>query len=212
MPNISYVFESEKGNTKFKITIGNNEHELVLMDGCYESDILIDRIQELFDGLNTHYGYKLKIYLDSINFLVTISNDTAFTINFTTCSSIYKSFGSMLGFIHNLYTGKNTYNGNSPLNIVGDQYIYMYLNDIGAVIDQNNNVFFAKIIVRENKGNIIFDNGSNLLTKEHVFKQLENIDSLKIKLCDPYGKTLNLYNQTFSFTLELKIQQTQDVK
>jgi hypothetical protein len=62
---------------------------------------------------------------------------------------------------------------------------------------------FAKIIVDVNKNDIIYDNGSNLLTKTFTLKQPTNISSFKVSLYDEYGQFLILKGGEVSMTLEV---------
>lgn len=84
------------------------------------------------------------------------------------------------------------------------------------VLDINNNLipikrrvysrqqdkYFAKIILVSGKGNLIFDNGSNFVTKNFNFRQPTDINKLHITLHEANGDILNLQGFDYSLTLE----------
>jgi hypothetical protein len=62
---------------------------------------------------------------------------------------------------------------------------------------------FAKILVDVPKNSVIFDNGTNVITKEYFFHQPTNIQSVPVQVLDAYGNIVDLNGLNFSFTLEL---------
>jgi hypothetical protein len=62
--------------------------------------------------------------------------------------------------------------------------------------------YFAKILLVSGKGNLIFDNGANFLTKEYNFRQPTEINKLHITLHESNGELLNLQGFDYSLTLE----------
>jgi len=124
-------------------------------------------------------------------------------INFTNTTK-YPSLGYMLGFRKNIYTCNNNYTSESVVNIVGDDYIFLRINDYGIIYNDNLTYkLLAKIIINKNKGTTIFDNQANFLSKEYIFKKPVNISTLKIELYDSYGNLLCMDGQDFSATLEV---------
>jgi hypothetical protein len=68
---------------------------------------------------------------------------------------------------------------------------------------QGDRNLLAKIILGANKGLMVFDNGSNYLTKSYTFRQQVDIDHLDIEIIDPRGYTINMECVDFSMTLEI---------
>ena len=63
----------------------------------------------------------------------------------------------------------------------------------------------ARIPMREGKGIIAFDDGSDMVMKTRKYFGPVNIDSLRITLLDEYGQVLQLNRTDYSFSLELEI-------
>jgi hypothetical protein len=59
--------------------------------------------------------------------------------------------------------------------------------------------------MREGKGIIAFDDGSDMVMKTRKYFGPVNIDSLRITLLDEYGQVLQLNRTDYSFSLELEI-------
>ncbi len=50
---------------------------------------------------------------------------------------------------------------------------------------------------------MVFDNGSNYLTKNYIFKQPVDLYKFEIELIDPRGYTIDMLYSDFSMTLEV---------
>jgi len=70
------------------------------------------------------------------------------------------------------------------------------------VYSRQQDKYFAKIILVSGKGNIIFDNGSNFITRIYNFRQPTDIKKLHITLHEPNGDLINLQGFDYSLTLE----------
>ena len=94
----------------------------------------------------------------------------------------------------------------SCINTVGDNYIFLTINDLHVVDHKTNTDYLqvlAKIIIREERNAIIFDDGSSCLSNEIIFPSPVDISQFNIKLVDPYGACVDLNGMNFSFTLEI---------
>lgn len=106
-----------------------------------------------------------------------------------------------------------TLTSTASIDVIGNSYILLGIEGYHAVeqrlIDYNNFKrsagirYTAKIIVREEKGSVIYDDGSSLISSNIIPKSPINIFELKIKLMDGYGSILNLNGLDFSFTIEI---------
>jgi len=199
----NFYFSSNKNNTSFTIT---GYPTIIINNGFYSSAQIIEAIQNQFN-----------IY--SLNFLINIKNNkviisstiigTSFNIDFSN-SSIYPSLGKYLGFINNNYiSNNNIIESDININVFGDKYIFLKINDYGqiySVINKKNlqlNSYLAKIILGEYKLENNFDN-NNFITKEFIFRQPTNINKFDIELLDCYNNTINMINyMDYSLTLEL---------
>ncbi len=92
------------------------------------------------------------------------------------------------------------------VDVVGDTYMFLALNDLHTVEHRSGEKYFqhlAKIIIREDKNTIIYDDGSTLLSNEIIFPSPVDLSTLNVQLLDAYGNVINLNGSHFSFTLEI---------
>lgn len=169
---------------------------------------------------------KLQILLDTNTARVTIVSKSLFNLDFTN-NSDEQSLGYHLGFRNNTYTSNYTpqnitinidnYNfyitAEAPIDVVGDPYLFLKVNDYGKIynlrktnntIIQNMESYLGKIIINTDKGTRNYDN-NNFITKMHIFRKPENIQSLDITLFDPSSKIVDMIGMDFSFTLEIGV-------
>ena len=243
-----------KSNTFFNVTVTKicscdppfKFPTTIIPDGFYDSCSLLTQIQTQLDKLNTPATstyddpqvFAIKFNCD--NGLVSITNSCPFSINFSNNNPIYPSLGYILGFREkNIYTsvpdltaplsllGKPTQyiiTGDTPLEMTGDTYIFLRVNDYGVIKHdfkavasyskigytesaniQGNESMLAKIILNSNKTHEVFDNGANFVTKSYTFRQPTNIQTLDIELLDPYGQIIQMGYLDFSVTLEFGV-------
>lgn len=131
-------------------------------------------------------------------------NETYYSPNFNNSSvnnKKYPSLGYYLGFRKNSYVCTmgipviaEEYN-----NFTTENYIFIKINDWGCV-DHFNNRMFAKILLNSDIGEVLLNEFN---TKEFLFKQPINIQSLNIELVDYLGNTISTGGKDYSFTLQL---------
>ena len=207
-PNTYYTYTDARDNNYFTITTNANEVlKLSLVDGSYTSDLLLNYLQNAFNQFLTNgmTTQKFTISFNEITSKLTISSDMHFKLDFTNTTN-YPSLGYHLGFTsQKIYSDQLSYTGDTILNTIGEQYIYLLINNWGELKACNltNTYIFAKILLTQQKTFIIYDDRSNFITKEHNFKIPQKITSLDISLIDKYGNLLEM-NQDFSLTLEFK--------
>ena len=232
-PNLYFSFSDKKMNVSFQLTCKNQTATIKIADGMYSSDLLLLAIQEQLDIFNKALiNVKFAIKFNLRNGFVTLECNEAFTVDFSNSPSRYDSLGWQLGFRKNIYTAASKVTGNetsyyltteSQLDVVGDHYIFLRMNDYGVVhhefeevykydssgnivskqkIQGNKNVL-AKLVLAGNKTEQIFDNGSSFITKSYTFRQPVDITKFDIELLDPKGNTLDLVFMNFSLTVEI---------
>jgi hypothetical protein len=92
------------------------------------------------------------------------------------------------------------------IDVVGDTYMFLSINDLHTVEQKTNNNYLqtlAKIIIREEKHCVIYDDGGTLLSNEIIFPSPIDLKILNIQLLDPYGDIIDLCGMNFSFSLEI---------
>ena len=138
-----------------------------------------------------------------------------FDIDFTPDALVFQDRTSDWGLGYNLgyrnlqYTNQTAILGTGILNTVDTNYVFVTLDPDWKVIiqetpDKTQLYSFAKVVANTPKFSVIFDNGSNTLTKEYFLQQPTNIISIPVRLSDPYDQDLNLNGADFSISLELK--------
>ena len=92
------------------------------------------------------------------------------------------------------------------MDVVGDTYMLLCVNDFHAVEQKTTENYIqclAKIIIREDKHAVIYDDGSSFLSNEIIFPSPTDLKILEVKLLDPYGEVVDLCGMNFSFSLEI---------
>jgi len=218
LPTTFYTFLNTYNNITFTITTPEGIYiVIVIEEGNYDSTTMISQIQSLFNVKNKEYGTKLFITWDSINYKVTISNNTSFSLVFGNDEK-HRSLGYRLGFIYtdSNYLAENqnedydpitdTFSykwvGDTFLNITKDEYLFVRINDYGVIYNfQREKSLLAKIILYDQQ--FVIDNGANFLTKTYKFKQPVNLSKFDIELVNQYGNTIDMNHIDFSLTLEV---------
>ena len=138
------------------------------------------------------------------------------TSQFNTERNFNFGLGYNLGFRKKLYTlttptstspfNTYTFTSEAVVDTVGDTYLFLQLNDLHTVehrTSSNYMQYLAKIIVREDKTAIIYDDGSSLMSNEIIFPSPVDLTVLNIRLVDAYGEVVDMNGTDFSFTLEI---------
>jgi hypothetical protein len=212
IPNLYFTISEAKKNNKFVISIDCVDFTVELEDGFYNSAQIITSIQSQIENIPG----QMEINLNMANGYVSIMSVANFSIDFTN-SGPYPSLGYILGFRKNTYNsvviGEKKYvNSESQLDVIGDNYVFLKVNDFGKIynFNQTNNnegeeliySYLAKVILNTPKGDKVFDN-NNFITKKFIFRQPTNIEKIDVELIDPLGFIIDMVYMDFSFTLEI---------
>jgi hypothetical protein len=218
LPTTFYTFLGSNNNLVFNITtLDNVQITVSIPEGNYDSTTMITTIQSIFNVFNQEYNTQFKISWNSINFKVTISNNTAFNLIFGNDDK-HRSLGYRLGYIfgdnnylaskqsesYDQTTGEFSYKwvADTFLNITKDEYLFVRINDYGVIYNSNREKnLLAKIILYDQQ--FVIDNGANFLTKTYKFKQPVNLSKFDIELVNQFGKTVDMNYIDFSMTLEV---------
>ena len=143
----------------------------------------------------------------NLSFSIYFSEDVA--------HNIMDTFGWKVGFRLGAY--KNFYTSivsEGMFDGLGDQYIYVSINDYQYNNNSLNMVCFDNSVMEENIiGKIPITNGkmsiiiteSNTLVKTRKYNGPVNIRNLHIKILNKFGEIIDLNHMDFSFTLEMEI-------
>jgi len=211
--NTFYVFSKYRENLSIRLIcdLAGTDYTFTISPGNYTASGLVKAIQDQFDapGLVPHY----RISLNSITGKITIQNDSnvIFTMDFRTESNEYKhmfwGLGYNLGFRTKYYSSMISYTSESIIDVIVDQYIFLRVNNYNNVEQslKGGGIFtaFAKLILKDGKFTKLFDDNSNLLTKEIIFSQPTDIRKFDIQLVDKYGEIVNNLDTNWSVAFEI---------
>lgn len=205
-PNLFYTFSNIKKNISFYVQpTGLSKQLITIKQGNYTSSQIIEELNEKFKVFNTA-GVTVTANLDTVSGCTTISA-TALTIPINFEMDFTNSdLGKHLGYRNNLYIGNSNYISEGIMDIVGDPYFYIRINDFGDLVTQFGGInILGKIILNKNKTVMIFDNQANFLSKAFTFTNTQTLQKLDIELIDINGIRIDMINLDYSLTLELKM-------
>lgn len=192
IPNVDYVISCEKLNNYFYI----DRQCINIHDGNYSPEELIEHVNHELD----HLGLGVHLYLDTTAAKVFFQGARDFCLDFSNTK-----FGSILGFTKQRYSYKCKYRAEQLLNVLGNNYIFVKINDYGIIwhngVQQN---FLAKVILDQDKNYMVFDSNHNL-ARTHIFNQPITLNQFEVELRDKYNKLIDLHNMDYSITLAYTI-------
>jgi hypothetical protein len=135
--------------------------------------------------------------------------------------------GYYLGFTRNVHastltstvpTDTYTVTSDACANFSGDHYLFLRVNDYAGVNQtvsvydstflperrqRNEFTALAKVVLREPKNAVIFDDYAGQHIKEFVFTAPTDLSRLHIQVMDAYGQIMDLCSSQFSFSVEV---------
>lgn len=135
--------------------------------------------------------------------------------------------GYYLGFTRGLHastltstvpTDTYTVTSDACANFSGDHYLFLRVNDYAGVNQtvsvydstflperrqRNEFTALAKVVLREPKNAVIFDDYAGQHIKEFVFTAPTDLSRLHIQVMDAYGQIMDLCSSQFSFSVEV---------
>ena len=171
---------------------------MTVKNGHYAKEGLIDNINNLITL--QHIDLSLTIINDKV--IISSTSLIIFSLDFTN-DELYPSLGKNLGFSENIYTDITYLESDIQINIPTDNYLFVKINDYGAIHTISNNLlnnktYLSKVTLNNSADNVF-------ISRAYKFSNPINIDKLDIELLNPYFNNINLNNINYSFTLELEI-------
>uniref|UniRef100_A0A6C0B3P8 Uncharacterized protein n=1 Tax=viral metagenome TaxID=1070528 RepID=A0A6C0B3P8_9ZZZZ len=98
--------------------------------------------------------------------------------------------------------------GDAVVDVIDANYVFLSLNPDWKVVEHNQpdraqTAAFAKIIVDVPKNDIVYDTGSNTVTKQYFMRQPTNITAFNISIVDEYEQYVQLQGGNVSMSLEV---------
>jgi hypothetical protein len=123
--------------------------------------------------------------------------------------------GWNLGFTQNVYDGNTTYVSDTLIEPATIRYIYLSIDDFNNSVNNHFITAFNKSVLNPNilarislKGNyfsLIMENDLNIVTEPRKYFGPVDIQKLRIRLYDDYGRILDMNNANYSFCLVFKM-------
>ena len=226
-----YVISRVFGNNFFMITIENENKIITVPDGNYTATELVSYLNNYMSTLSGNFQYITFIYdltnnSGSDRMIVGVnstygSTPFSFSLNFLTdidgnedrITPLPLKFGWKIGFRLGSYVNNDTYVSEGLVDLQGPRYIYLVVDDFNNSVNNafyaafNNSVLNKNIlsrIVLSEKGNTFVTNTQNNFMTTNFSRQYfgpVNIQKLNVQLLDEYGRTLNLNNMDYSFSV-----------
>lgn len=130
-------------------------------------------------------------------------------------TNIITRLGWNLGFIHEKYKGNKTYTSDTVVDTKIMRYVYLAIDDYQKSANNlfltafhkstfNENIL-ARIALNSNSFTVLMENNLNLVTLPRNYFGPVDIQKLRIRLFDDYGRILNINHSNFSFVLNFKM-------
>jgi len=216
-PNNYPFFNSERSNVSFRIlNISGGSavsNVLTLPEGNYTAADMESTLRELIQKGGISW---LSVAFNYITGKFDFSGSKYFGVD-TTYASLDRPFdyglGYYLGFSRNIHkalradsSGTFVLSSDYCASFNGDNYFFIKINDYNCVrhaTDTTEVNALAKIILRDAKAYMAFDDYASEHAKEVVFKAPQNISRLHVQILDPYGEQIVLVGTNHSFSIEV---------
>jgi hypothetical protein len=130
-------------------------------------------------------------------------------------ADISSKIGWNLGFTKRTYNGKTSYVGDTIAEPFMTRYIYLSVEDFN---NNSNNLFIsafnqtilnpdvlARISLRGDYFSTLIQNDLNIVTEPRKYFGPVDIQKIRVRLYDEFGKILDMNNSNFSFCLNFTI-------
>ncbi len=216
-PNNYYQFTRKRRNIMFRVIYqgpsGAMGQPIEIDEGTYNAYEMQDTLNAIFSepgGLNW-----LSVAFNAItgHFVFTGTQNFAIDTSYETYNRPFDyGLAYYMGFSRKLHkaaspsAGKFTVESDGLANFAGDTYMLLRLNDFQCVKHRTDETYleaFAKIILRDQKNNVNYDDYASRHIKEVVFPAPQDLTRLKVQLLDAYGELADLSNINYSFSVEV---------
>ena len=213
-PNNYLMFTEARENISLRIIYDLSAvktYGVVIPDGNYSAYEMQVAIQNALTDLS---GLTLTVAFDHISGSFTFTGNQYFAVD-TTWHSLKRPFdyglGYYLGFSRKCHkafdvSGSWIVTSNQCASFSGDNYVFLKINEFNCVQQQTADQTFqclAKVLLREPKNYMAFDDYASQHVKEVVFPQPQDLSRFHIQILDAYGNMMDLCNAQLSFSLEV---------
>lgn len=214
IPNVEWVFSEAHGNLSFDwyfTTSPETVYIVTIPAGNYTAS-------QLAAAIDTAMGAGFTVTVSPTTGLLEITHDTqdftlsmASTVDRIAARRSYWGLGYYMGFREKIMTSSGfTLRATAPVNVQSAPYYLIQLETPSLVTPLQHRLMdngwigaFAKVILRGGVYTIDFDDGGNMLRKENTFLAPVSIQSIRVRIVDPFGEQVDLHDMDWSITLEL---------
>jgi hypothetical protein len=217
-PNNYAFFTTLRRNVTFRVLSGilyATSTPITIDTGNYSAGDMETALNTAFTGAGlTWLTAVFNPITGKFTFTATGAGSSAFKID-----AMYGSYnqpfayglGFYIGFSYGVHASTNTGTPHILIsdicsNFAGDNYIFLKVNDYECVrqkVGDNDFVALAKVVLREPKNYMSFDDYASNHIKEVVFPSPVDLSRFKIELVDPYGRPVDMCSANISFSLEV---------
>jgi hypothetical protein len=217
LPNNYHLFSSYRRNVAFFLSFGSPlvTYTIRIPDGNYSASDMVITLNNIIGTVAGWLSVSFDFNQGTFTFRGTGSNP--FTIN-TICSGDLTydrpfdyGLGYNLGFSRGIFDSNvvgmvNEVVSDRMAMFAGDPYMFLKINNFDCIrqtTGDNDFTALAKIIVREPKDYMTFDDYASQQAKEVTFPAPYDLTRFKIQLLDPYGNQVDMETTNFSFSMEV---------
>ena len=223
MPNNYYIFSSKRRNVVLRIFYGvelASSAVIKIPSGNYSAFDMVDAVNTALVAKGLPW---LSVYYNLVTSGFTFTGNQVFALDtalLTTPPSALTwprthdyGLGYNMGFSYGIFdsgipdaSGNRTVTSDQLPNFAGDTYVFLKVNDFDCVrqtVGDSDFTALAKIVVREPKNYMSFDDYAGQHAKEVVFKTPQDLSRLRVQLLDPYGEILQMGSTHISFSIEV---------
>lgn len=225
LPNNYKFFTAGRKFTSLYILRGTTSYQIVIPDGNYTAGDMVD---ELGAGVAAYPDLSgMTVDFSEITGKFTICAPFSFSMDPITGGHVRPfnyGLGWYLGFSYGIYDAVDSSGGGPPLyclrsdgcaDFAGDSYLFLKVNDFDCVTQtvavypeglpaqENAITALAKLVLREPKNYMTFDDNGNQHLKEVVFQNPRDLLRFHVQLLDDFGEVVDMCTAQFSFSLEV---------
>lgn len=218
LPESEHLFSLKNGNLNFSVSVdGAVPTELTIVAGNYTTTEMVTELQAVLQDLDANFTVGLDLVSGKLIFYNSAKPFTIWWASNDPAIAVLRrewGLGYNLGFREKVVsstTGAAPYTM-TAVSVIRVQPAAYYLLQL-LIPEPVENIThrlgngtsikaFAKLILRENWYHLQFDDNSNLLRKEFTFLTPVNVSSVRMRLLDPYGRLVRIFDMDWSATLE----------
>jgi hypothetical protein len=223
LPNNFKFFSAARRYSTITVIKGANEYTLTVPDGNYLIDDMIDTLNQEINSIGDIAGITVDFSEVTGKFTFCAPFDFAIdTVSGSHERPIAYGLGWFLGFSRGVHepsfinaSGDNCIISDGCANFAGDNYLLLKVNDFDCVThtvciyhegrpaQENAITALAKLVLREPKNFMTYDDYASQHIKEVVFQNPRDLLRFHVRLLDSFGDVVDMCSSQISFSLEV---------